>query len=280
MKKNKRIGPNARMRKKAKKESLLKRTFSLIKNKYLLLTIPGIIIAAGLFLGGRYLIDFLDEKGIFRIDDIEVRGVSPSRQETIINSCEEEFSGTLFGFRKKEVKKILKSHKWVKDVDVKRKFPSAVEVSVTKRVPVALVNLGDVYLADKSGFIWKLQSGVYWDLPLINGIKDTLVHDRRVIDETYKDMLMKTLRVLRMREEKEVPLVSQIEFVEEGKEAVVKIRSGVAFARINTNDMEKSIRRVGEILEYSSYSRPVVLMVDLTYNNMAFVKTKRRLYSS
>lgn len=174
----------------------------------------------------------------------------------------------------------MKSHKWVKEVDVKRKFPSAVEISVTKRVPVAMVNLGEVYLADKSGFLWELQSGVYWDLPLINGIKDTLIHDKRVIDAAYKDMLMKSLRVLRMREEKGMPLVSQIEFLKEGSEAVVKIRSGVAFARISTDEMEKGIRRVGEILEYSSYSRPVVLMVDLTYNNMAFVKTKRRLYSS
>ncbi len=71
------------------------------------------------------------------------------------------------------------SHPWLRAVEVRRRFPSSVEVKVEEHIPTAVTVLGDLYLVDSEGEPFKrVQASDAFDLPLITGVsRETYVQD-------------------------------------------------------------------------------------------------------
>jgi cell division protein FtsQ len=70
------------------------------------------------------------------------------------------------------LERAMRTHPWVRSVELSRRFPSSVSVEVGEHVPVALAVLGDLYLLNDEGEPFKrLQPGDRLDLPLVTGVE-------------------------------------------------------------------------------------------------------------
>lgn len=65
----------------------------------------------------------------------------------------------------------LLSHPWIREVSIARRFPQGLDIAVVERQPVALVDLGHLYLLDERGEVFKRAlPGDPLDLPVITGL--------------------------------------------------------------------------------------------------------------
>jgi cell division protein FtsQ len=65
----------------------------------------------------------------------------------------------------------LSRHPWVRSVEIRRRWPPRLDVKVSERTAVALVDLGGLYLVDNEANVFKrAEAGDGLDLPLVTGI--------------------------------------------------------------------------------------------------------------
>ncbi len=74
----------------------------------------------------------------------------------------------------------LQRDPWVARAEVRRRLPPALDVDIVERRAVALVDLGDLYLVDGRGEVFKrAEPGDGLDLPVVTGIERDAWVDRR-----------------------------------------------------------------------------------------------------
>ncbi len=74
----------------------------------------------------------------------------------------------------------LRRNPWVATVEIHRRWPPALDVVVTERQAVALVDLGGLYLVDTSGRVFKRAApGDGLDLPIVTGLTREAFEARR-----------------------------------------------------------------------------------------------------
>lgn len=78
----------------------------------------------------------------------------------------------LFQLDPAAIERGIGAHPWVKEVELRRRYPSTVSVRIVEHVPAAILALHDLYLVDGEGHPFKrLQPGDDADLPLITGLE-------------------------------------------------------------------------------------------------------------
>jgi cell division protein FtsQ len=79
-----------------------------------------------------------------------------------------------------EVERRIRQHPWVRSVSVERQLPHRLQVHVCEWVPVAILDLGHLYLVSEDGEVFRrVGAGDDFDLPLITGIARDAYVDRR-----------------------------------------------------------------------------------------------------
>jgi cell division protein FtsQ len=145
------------------------------------------------------------------------------------------------------VEAALRRHPWVARAEVRRRWPPALEVTVTEREPAALVDLGGLYLVDARGEVFKRAApGDGLDLPLVTGIGREDWVDRRA---EYEPLLAAALALLGRWSERGLDaraVISEIHvdpdygttlFTAEGTEV-----------RLGQGDIEEKLARLSRVL--------------------------------
>jgi cell division protein FtsQ len=88
---------------------------------------------------------------------------------------------------------------WVREVRVTRRLPDRLEVAVTEREPALLVALGNLYIADTQGEVFKrLNAGELMDLPVLSGLSREAF---RSDEAAVKSRIATALRVVQLYQE-------------------------------------------------------------------------------
>ena len=97
----------------------------------------------------------------------------------------------LFQLDPAAIERGIGAHPWVKEVELRRRYPSTVSVRIVEHVPAAVLALHDLYLVDGEGHPFKrLQPGDDADLPLITGIeRETYAHDPEAAGARIREAL-------------------------------------------------------------------------------------------
>jgi len=146
----------------------------------------GVLLALGLagWLGWTRLV----EGDALRVREVRFVGANRARPEDLAELCPVKPGDHLALVDGDLVARALLRHPWVAAVEVRRVLPPALEIRVTERRAIALVDLGGLYLVDDRAEVFKKAvPGDGLDLPVVTGIsrEDWLAHE----DEMRRKLL-------------------------------------------------------------------------------------------
>jgi len=119
---------------------------------------PKHIIISFLLIGGLFFLVqqaylFLITWDRLEVDSIEIHCTKPGLKNSIQSIFHGKKLGNLLLLDIGRMQEIIKSYTWVKDVHVKKMFPSAVNIEITERVPIAIIQKDRFYLTDRDGVL-------------------------------------------------------------------------------------------------------------------------------
>ncbi len=124
------------------------------------------LILLGIVIGG---IVYAMLSPIFNIQGITVNGNSKISSETIVSLSGLIIDQNIFSFRTSDVIDGIKQNAYIDTVDVKRKFPDQVELSVKEKVATYMLTYGNAYVyLNNQGYILEITSEK-GDFPTITG---------------------------------------------------------------------------------------------------------------
>jgi len=106
------------------------------------------------------------------VKEVEITGLSVVREENV-----KKLMGSVLGRNTLELdlEKIgdrIQAHPWIRNVEVRRELPSRLLINVAERRPVAIADIGSMWLVDEDGvLLLKIESAAVWGLPVLTGIQ-------------------------------------------------------------------------------------------------------------
>jgi cell division protein FtsQ len=108
---------------------------------------------------------------LFAIEQIRFTGLSHATEEALTRRSGLAVGQNLFRADLARASRALESHPWVASARLERRLPSTVVASIIEHRPAALVQLGNLYVLDDQGELFKRKApedGL--DLPLVTGL--------------------------------------------------------------------------------------------------------------
>lgn len=105
------------------------------------------------------------------IRNIEISGTHRLSPELIREVAQVGVGTNLLAFRPRQAEQALAAHPWIARAEIRRQWPQGLAIRITEREPVALVQVGELYYADRQGHLFKpLSPGDPLDFPVITGL--------------------------------------------------------------------------------------------------------------
>jgi len=105
------------------------------------------------------------------INNIEVTGITKFSRTQILEMARLDSRTNLLALRPALVEQALRAHPWIAKAELERRWPNRIALRLTERIPLALVQLEDLYYIDRSGSLFKPSSpSDPHDFPVITGL--------------------------------------------------------------------------------------------------------------
>ncbi len=109
---------------------------------------------------------------IFQIKTINVNGIQDITKEEILSITSINEGDNIFLISEKKIKKAIKDNHFIEDIDIKRSFPSEVNIDVKERVVRGYVPfLGSYLYIDENGRVLDVKENYVKSLPLVTGLE-------------------------------------------------------------------------------------------------------------
>jgi len=115
--------------------------------------------------------DLVTQWDYFNIRTIVVDGNRHLSKKAVLEQAQVETGKSLLAMNLNRARKRLLAHPWIVEATVKRQLPDTVEIRIDEETPLALVDLGSLFLINTKGEIFKKWSDTDpQDLPVIMGL--------------------------------------------------------------------------------------------------------------
>ncbi len=271
----KRVGANQRLKrqdnrnnKKKNRPAFLRRMFGLFK----IISLVLILVGSGVFVVLKSK-TIIDKVAIIKVKKVLVKGNKEVKTSDIKSLAAIEQGVSLITLNVAGIKKRISSCPEVKTVKIKRRIPGTVIISIVERKPMAIANVGLMYLFDNEGIMWPIKANTYWDLPIISGIKDTVINSKKHKVRKCEMDKINTFFTKVNKIDKSFALdLSQIDFSDDD-EVKVKFESKPTIVKLSRRNIQKNIYNLQKIFAtIGNKEESMPKHIDLCFNNIAFVK--------
>jgi len=174
-----------------------------------------------------------------------------------------------------EVRERVLSQPFIKSVSINRQFPEAIRISVRERVPIALLNCGQLRYVDAEGFLLPyIETSVKLDLPVISGIEG--LQEKRIGEAASNDELFQAIALLESAQEIDTTLYHFISEVNMNKGQDITLYSADAGVPIILGRQEISKKLLTLQSFWNNFVKTEnsgkMQYVDLRYNDQVVVK--------
>jgi cell division protein FtsQ len=118
---------------------------------------------------------------LFRVSQVLVKGCDRVTEEEILQLSDVTDQDNLLSLDLKSIATSIEAHPWIHTVEVKRKLPDHLMITIKEHIPVALLNSDKMYLVDKKGeIIDELSTKERFSLPIITGIDPKNIKNHQI----------------------------------------------------------------------------------------------------
>ena len=123
----------------------------------------------------------------FRLKAVDISGLENVSREELLSVIRPLVEGSIFTSDISSIANFLKANPWIDDVSISRRYPDALWIEVTERVPAAIVQIDpdSRYLIDRKGFLLGEADGDS-GMVIITGLAAP-TFTARLIDERLSD---------------------------------------------------------------------------------------------
>ena len=205
---------------------------------------------------------------IFNIKTITVNGNEKIPENEILSLSSIQVGENTFKISKNKVINSIKENSYVKDVIIKRKLPSEIEISIEERKVAFIVEYGGSFVyIDNQGYILEV-SEVKPEVPVIQGIQtetENLVAGKRLGNIDLQRMNT-VLRIMEVAESNEIAsIITKIDIAYENNYKIVFENEGKAAYLGDGLNLNTIILNVKAVLdENQGVSGEIFVNMDLT----------------
>lgn len=235
--------------------------------------IAGGLIAVSLVFGVLYgLYRALNSTTFFRLKNIEVSSAKRLTRDEILGLAGVEPGKDLLRMNLKRMGEHILQNPWVETVRINRYFPDGISITITERVPLAVVNMSYIYYLDKNAVVFKaLNQGDSLNYPVVTGFsEEELSGDPKGTKEALK-ATCELLKVLREKGAFVLADVSEIHY-DKGYGFTMFTASGALPVKIGAGDFAAKVERFARIYRDLMAQRPALQYIDLDYTDKIIVK--------
>ena len=184
----------------------------------------------------------------FDIREITIMGGDKVSAREIIRDSGINVGENLLSTDVNEVKNRIEKHPWIKKAEVRRLYPSELEISVLERVPAALIKFDDIYYIDGDGVVFeRVASEDEINLPVITGVEmKEILKD----DSSGSEGIFKALSFMEVFEKKNFNHVGEISEIKVDKlnGLTLYTMNGAVKIDIGNGDFENKLYRFESIV--------------------------------
>ncbi|RPI54476.1 MAG: FtsQ-type POTRA domain-containing protein [Deltaproteobacteria bacterium] len=141
----------------------------------------GIAIICIVFVGFLMCRHWAYQSDLFRVCQVLVKGCNRVTEEKVLQLSHVTAQDNLLSLDLKSIAASIEAHPWVHTVEVKKKLPDHLIITIKERTPVALLNSDKIYLVDAQGeIIDKLSTENPVSLPIITGIDPKNIKNHQI----------------------------------------------------------------------------------------------------
>ena len=138
----------------------------------------GILLVGLLSCGFVFGYDLITQCEFFKARHIEITGVERLSRKDVMTQAKITDGVNILSVNLKIARKRLLSHPWIKDARVSRELPSELTIGITEHQAVAIADLGEKFLVNTGGEIFKRWEASDPDqLPIISGLDFSDIHE-------------------------------------------------------------------------------------------------------
>jgi hypothetical protein len=269
----KRKGPNSRRKSVHRKT---KRRTAFTAAAPVLLAVA-VCIAVGVMAYAKYgacLMAFAEKLNGMRnpsIDRVVVQGSFAMAPEELLRRTGVRLPVTVDKLEKECLKKIAVLNPWIKRARLIGTKRGTATLYLSERRPIALLQLGSIWLVDEEGICMPLKRGVSYDLPLASGLRDSIGNDgvRRLRASDAKRLATFYNEIGRC-DSAFAREVAQLYFGNDGKVGMTLCGTPtIIFMREDA--VAGGLERLARIWAMVATDRQFPQRIDCSYRNLAFV---------
>lgn len=270
----KRVGANRRKARAERTSRIRKKAPGLFK-RLMVAGRFGVIAAiagVGAVVGARKAIAWVNTSDHFLLKNVHVRGVDQLDSMQVLSLAAVEQGVRLSEVHVREIAERVRKAAVVADVEVRRRLPDAVVISVVEREPIAMINTGRVSLVDAEGVLLPLQPSRYLNVPVITGLRDTVLEDGRTCLAPEDLVRMKSFFVAARSVDRDlVRGISQVEFLKDSR-IRFRLESSSTTVDVNGREVVGGIAKLARILRsLRGGMGKMPRKINLCYSNLAYV---------
>ena len=221
------------------------------------------------------VVQLLMVSDLFKLDEVVVGGSKRLATEQVVALSNIRIGTNTFSLDLKLIGQKIEENPWVEKASVRRIFPRKIEIRVTERKPVAIVNLDYLYYLDEQGEIFKsLDSQDQLDYPVITGFDQqrALRHDQNYAKRLER--IVQLLSDLQKRQHLSLAQVSEIHQQENGGLSLYTLEDGVRI-KLGRSDFSRKLDRLERIYAQLSSKLHMLEYIDLNVEDKVIVRIER-----
>lgn len=213
---------------------------------------------------------------LLSVRTVKVKGNRLVAAEAILTQCGLAGTTGLLEVNSAAVSAALARNPWIENARCIKRLWGKVVIEIKERVPVAMVNAGEVLLVDRYGRIMPVEPNKRYDLPLVNGLpvkKDR--NGMRYVDSIAIARVTVFFELLHSYNPKWYRMMPQFDM------SSTRCVRGYAVEPPTIVEMDYLINReqfenLGYMLTTLATRSDVPACINAQYQNLAFVTTKRK----
>jgi len=226
-----------------------------------------IVIFTIIVLKTKDLVASIFNSETFTVKNIEIYNNKFLTDASILKTCKINKNEKIFDIDKKKLKKRLLKNGFIKNIEIRKNYPSTLEIYIYERTPFAFINLDKIYVIDENNTVLpELEFKKVYDIPVITGISG--IEDKEKID--------KSIWILKKLKDKEINIyseISEINFNEDYKITFYLCQGSVP-VYLGNKDIESKIKDLKYFLDYIEEYKKLnkIKYIDMRFNEQIITK--------